>query len=222
MILGLILTAIVLPLLISEFSELAPWTARKLLAWGARRLPDKKISERYEEEWLAGITEVPGRLTKLVKAISIVIYMVPLMNWRVNQASYLWPIRRIADALLCKMFPSLTAKRRQYLVGSYEIYFGYPLEGSPRPGALKELHLTVGQLRELVDNSHKAMTPGRILPKTDYYRQGPLVAALDHRHKRVAVLLGESNAFHLLNLKGLTYHEPDGPDDPGHIDLDLG
>lgn len=219
--LGLILTAILLPLVISEFSELAPWTARKLLVWGARRLPSKRISERYEEEWLAGINEVPGKLTKLVKAISIVFYMVPLMNWRANQASYLWPARRAADALLYRMRPSLAVKRRQRLISSYEFYFGQPLGGSfPRRDSPEKANFTIGQLVELVNNSHKAMTPRRILPETDYYRQGPLVEVLDHRRKRVAVLLGNAKSFHLARLKELTYREPDGSE-PGRVQFDL-
>jgi hypothetical protein len=83
----IIFSVFILPLLLSEFSEIAPWAANRLLAWGASHLPNKELSERYREEWLAGIQDVPGKLTKLAKAISIVCYTVPALRRDASKAS---------------------------------------------------------------------------------------------------------------------------------------
>ena len=85
-ILWVVISAVVLPLALSELGEIAPWAARRLLTWGARRLPGRQQSERYREEWLAGIEEVPGKLTKLAKAVSIVCCMVPAEVTRARRA----------------------------------------------------------------------------------------------------------------------------------------
>jgi hypothetical protein len=84
--LWVIISAVALPLALSELGEISPWAARRLLTWGARRLPGRQQSERYREEWLAGIEEVPGKLTKLAKAISIVCCMVPIEITRARRA----------------------------------------------------------------------------------------------------------------------------------------
>jgi hypothetical protein len=65
---GLLL--IVLPLLLSEFTDWCPWLAGRLVRRAARLLPERNRA-RYEEEWLAELHEVPGRLAKLAVAVSI-------------------------------------------------------------------------------------------------------------------------------------------------------
>jgi hypothetical protein len=65
---GLLL--IVLPLLLSEFTDWCPWLAARLVRRAARLLPEPNWA-RYEEEWLAELHEVPGRLAKLAVAVSL-------------------------------------------------------------------------------------------------------------------------------------------------------
>jgi hypothetical protein len=65
---GLLL--IVLPLLLSEFTDWCPWLATRLVQRAARLLPEPNRA-RYEEEWLAELHEVPGRLAKLAVAVSL-------------------------------------------------------------------------------------------------------------------------------------------------------
>src|ERR1700691_68984 len=95
-----IISAIVLPLGLSEFSELSPWIARQLLIWGADRIGDPRKCARYREEWQAGLNDVPGKLTKLLKALSILCYTVPVMHWRFKGPVYSWPGRKALDTIL--------------------------------------------------------------------------------------------------------------------------
>jgi hypothetical protein len=80
-ILGGLLLLVVIPALVNEMGELAPSLAQRLLRWGARRL-GPEFADRYEEQWLAELAEVQGKLTKLVWAIGIVLYGVPRMRWQ--------------------------------------------------------------------------------------------------------------------------------------------
>jgi hypothetical protein len=66
--LGWIFTAIVLPLILSEFTDVSPWLARKLIGRAARRLPEQD-RPRWEEEWLGELEERPGRLSRLLWAL---------------------------------------------------------------------------------------------------------------------------------------------------------
>jgi hypothetical protein len=68
--LGWLFGAVVLPLLVAEFTEVGPWLARKLIDRAARRLPKPERS-RWREEWLANLADMPGKLTKLMWALSI-------------------------------------------------------------------------------------------------------------------------------------------------------
>ncbi|CAL9508199.1 hypothetical protein SUDANB95_03553 [Actinosynnema sp. ALI-1.44] len=70
------------PLVVNEVGELAPWLARHLLRWGARRLGDELATERYREEWLADLDDVPGKLTKLGHSLVVVAWSVPVMRGR--------------------------------------------------------------------------------------------------------------------------------------------
>jgi hypothetical protein len=60
----------VLPLLLSEFTDWCPWLAARLVGRAARLLPAPDRT-RYQEEWLAELHEVPGRLAKLAVAASL-------------------------------------------------------------------------------------------------------------------------------------------------------
>jgi hypothetical protein len=68
-----ILVPLVLGAVINEVIDVCPWLARKLVRWSAQRITDASMAERYEEEWLAGLEDRPGKLLQLISAISIVI-----------------------------------------------------------------------------------------------------------------------------------------------------
>jgi hypothetical protein len=72
-----LLFAVLIPLAVNEMGDLTPLLARCLLRWGARRIGRTDQAERYEEEWLADLERVPGKLTKLVRACSILVRSVP-------------------------------------------------------------------------------------------------------------------------------------------------
>lgn len=66
-----LITGMLLPLLINEFGEVAPWLAGRIVRRAARRLENPEATERYAEEWEATLEEVPGKLMKLLKALDI-------------------------------------------------------------------------------------------------------------------------------------------------------
>lgn len=70
-------TSVLLPLVLIEFSELAPWLARKVVVLGARCIADRSLRERYEEEWWEGVEAWPGKLVKLARAVLLVGLAVP-------------------------------------------------------------------------------------------------------------------------------------------------
>lgn len=72
--------SVLLGLASSEFRELCPWLAEKLVRWSARRLGDAQARERYEEEYLASLNEVPGKVSKLLAAFGYAAN-VPRMRW---------------------------------------------------------------------------------------------------------------------------------------------
>jgi hypothetical protein len=80
--LGFALFAVLVPLLVSEAAELAPSVARWLLRWGARRIGPADKARRYEEEWLADLERVPGKVTKLAHACSVLAFSVPQLRAR--------------------------------------------------------------------------------------------------------------------------------------------
>jgi hypothetical protein len=68
-----LLVPLTLGLLANEVVDVCPWLAQKMLRWAARRFGDTVTSERYSEEWTALLQERPGKLLKLVTALSIVV-----------------------------------------------------------------------------------------------------------------------------------------------------
>jgi hypothetical protein len=75
-----IATSVVLPLCLIEFSELAPWLARKVVVLGAGLIKDRGLRKRYQEEWQEGIDSWPGKVVKLARAILLVGMAVPRIN----------------------------------------------------------------------------------------------------------------------------------------------
>src|SRR5215472_11064707 len=78
--LAFLLFAVLIPLAVNEIGDLIPSLARCLLRWGARRIGRADQAERYEEEWLADLERVPGKLTKLMRACSILVRSVPRLR----------------------------------------------------------------------------------------------------------------------------------------------
>lgn len=74
--------AITVPLLLNEAGEVSPWLAERVLRWGARRLRAPEKVERYTEEWLADLEQVPGKLTKLLYACGVVAFGVVRLRSR--------------------------------------------------------------------------------------------------------------------------------------------
>ena len=78
--LSFLLIVILIPLLVNEAGDLAPPLARYLLRWGARRIGQAGQAQRYEEEWLADLERVPGKLTKLAHACGVLARSVPRLR----------------------------------------------------------------------------------------------------------------------------------------------
>lgn len=70
-----------IPLILAELVELAPLLAHWIVRFGARLIMNRTLADRYKEEWLAGISDRPGRLTKLVSAFGLVVLVVPKINY---------------------------------------------------------------------------------------------------------------------------------------------
>ncbi|MEV7581704.1 hypothetical protein [Streptomyces erythrochromogenes] len=70
-----IFMAVVLPLMLSEFFEWGPALARRITLWAARRLGASEAIERYSEEWLAELEEIPGKLSPLLFALSHLVHL---------------------------------------------------------------------------------------------------------------------------------------------------
>jgi hypothetical protein len=62
-----VLVSVVLPLLITEFTELGPWLAERLVRRSVRMLPPEH-RDRHADEWLAELDVIPGKVLKLVVA----------------------------------------------------------------------------------------------------------------------------------------------------------
>jgi hypothetical protein len=83
-VLSFLLISVVLPLTLAEFSDWCPWLAERLVRWSARQLGDAKDRERYEQEYLAVLEEIPGKGAKLAAAIVFVINA-PKMRWALRE-----------------------------------------------------------------------------------------------------------------------------------------
>lgn len=76
-----ILVPLALGVVVNEAVDVCPWMARKLVRWSARRITDASMAQRYEEEWLAGLADRPGKLLQLFSAVSIVVGA----SWRMRE-----------------------------------------------------------------------------------------------------------------------------------------
>jgi hypothetical protein len=73
-----VLIAIAAAILAATISTVLAWVgprvSRALLRWAARRCFDRdELRERFEEEWLADLEDVPGRLAKLTHTLGVLL-----------------------------------------------------------------------------------------------------------------------------------------------------
>lgn len=71
-VLAFVVTAVLVPMLVTEFTDWLPWFAVRMIGAAARSLPSA-VRSRYAEEWQAELDTVPGSLSKLAFAIRICI-----------------------------------------------------------------------------------------------------------------------------------------------------
>jgi len=95
---GWFIGLILLPVVLAETGELAPWLARRCLEWGSRRLSDEQARERYCEEWHSDLERVPGKITKLGYAATVVLLAVPRLRWHTWRVEREVPGMRAAAA----------------------------------------------------------------------------------------------------------------------------
>jgi hypothetical protein len=79
---GWFTVVVLLPVILAESGELSPWLARRCVDWGARHLTDDQWRERYAQEWQSDLARVPGKVTKLCYAVTVVLVSVPRLRWR--------------------------------------------------------------------------------------------------------------------------------------------
>jgi hypothetical protein len=114
--LGFALFAVLVPLIVSEAGDLAPSLARWLLRWGSRRIDHGDRAGRYEEEWLADLERVPGKVTKLAHACGVVALSVPRLRAQFRQGpggALLpgWIADRVAEQLAGISEPDVALQR---------------------------------------------------------------------------------------------------------------
>ncbi|GAA2990781.1 hypothetical protein [Actinokineospora diospyrosa] len=90
-----VVVALAVPMVVAECGEVSPWLARKVLGWAARRLRPPDKAERYTEEWLADLEEVPGKLTKLGWALGVA--FLGVLRLREPKHSLDWTPRPVAS-----------------------------------------------------------------------------------------------------------------------------
>ena len=101
-----VVTVVALPLLLSEFGDWCPWLAERVVKWAARRLGDPLSCERYEEEWIANLNEVPGKVTRLVAAFGYLAYLPSMRRSISRQARATEPVS--AGQSVVRQLPSAT------------------------------------------------------------------------------------------------------------------
>ncbi|MEV6002171.1 hypothetical protein AB0M25_23580 [Streptomyces griseomycini] len=80
-------------LLLNEAVDISPWLARRILRWAAHRLPDIDEARAYEEEWTALLDERPGKLLKLVYALTFILPALQMRRASLGRLS--WPRRLV-------------------------------------------------------------------------------------------------------------------------------
>jgi hypothetical protein len=95
---GFVLVSVLLPIVVGEARDVAPWIAERLVLWGARRLRSKDMVDRYSEEWLADLEQVPGKVVQLFFACGVFFMAVPRLRWQFRRSE----ARRLGILTLAK------------------------------------------------------------------------------------------------------------------------
>ncbi|MFJ2218407.1 AAA family ATPase [Streptomyces sp. NPDC101062] len=80
-----LVTAVILPMALTELGDWCPRLAKHLVGWTARRLGDPQAIERYSEEWTAELEELPGKLAHMGFALGYLARL-PLLRWSLRTA----------------------------------------------------------------------------------------------------------------------------------------
>jgi HJR/Mrr/RecB family endonuclease len=111
-----VISTFLAPLLVDEFADWMPWLSRQLVTRAARRLPISS-RDRYEEEWLAEQTALPGgKLNQVRFGISIFVRSFQLRR-ALNEVSH--------KALRPLQWEQLSHNEFEYLVRNLISAMGY-------------------------------------------------------------------------------------------------
>nr|WP_024127031.1 AAA family ATPase [Streptomyces sp. F8]AHE39752.1 IstB domain protein ATP-binding protein [Streptomyces sp. F8] len=139
-------TAVVLPLLLSEFGDWCPWLAKRLTRWTARRLGDVEATARYSEEWLAELAHLPGKLSHLLTATSYLLAL-PRIRWSLRAARRATRTEPSLDELLPTQAPIYWDSRGVIMNWGHQLEAAYHLLRvivNEDPQVRNRLHLLVG------------------------------------------------------------------------------
>lgn len=129
-----LLLAVLTGVIAREASAWLPSVAREVIHLAALRFRDRDLADRYREEWLAAIAEIPGPIGALVHAVSL-----------------LCSVRSIERSCAAEVLAADVEQRFQELEGAVEA-FSTAFRGacSDRGLALEEIHaVTKVSLKDL-------------------------------------------------------------------------
>ena len=120
-------TAVLLPLLLAEFGDWCPWLSERIVRWSARRLGHPAARARYEEEWLANLNEVPGKLARLAGAFGYAA-SIPRMRWNLRSAA-----SSVHDSAHAELASALNLKPGSALLERALTHRSFATENGGRP-----------------------------------------------------------------------------------------
>lgn len=139
-------TAVILPLLLTEFGDWCPWLAKRLTRWTARRLGDAQATDRYSEEWLAELATLPGKLSHLLTATSYLLAL-PRIRWSLREARRATPAGPSLAELLPTRHPLYWGSREVVMSWAHQVEAAYFLLRAilhDDPEVRNRLHFLVG------------------------------------------------------------------------------
>jgi hypothetical protein len=131
-IMAFLLTAVLVPMLVNEFTDWLPWLAERLI-WAAARTLPSAVRQRYTDEWLGELDATPGKLSKLVVAVRIfvrapatAVIIRRVLSFKAITGKSVFNKTVAASALRWLQMPGVIAWR---------LSTGKPLDGVPRTDA---------------------------------------------------------------------------------------
>jgi HD domain len=86
-----VLSGLLVPVVLGELADWCPRLAEGLVRWSAARLRDPIDQERYLEEYLANLAEVPGKASRLVAATGYTANVM-VMRWALGGRAAVRPL----------------------------------------------------------------------------------------------------------------------------------